>query len=54
MIYYGGYMALVLIIEDDSILAKMYQRAFAVEQIRVDLAFDGEEGLRKAVETVPC
>lgn len=46
-------MALVLIIEDDTILAKMYQRAFQVEQVSVDLAFDGEEGLKKATETKP-
>lgn len=47
-------MALVLIIEDDTILAKMYQRAFGVEQISVDIAFDGEAGLQKAIETKPA
>ena len=46
-------MASVLIIEDDTILAKMYQRAFQVEQIPVELAFDGEEGLQKALTMKP-
>jgi CheY-like chemotaxis protein len=46
-------MASVLIIEDDTILAKMYQRAFQVEQIPVELAFDGEEGLKKALTMKP-
>jgi len=46
-------MASVLIIEDDMILAKMYQKAFGVEQIPAEIAFDGEEGLRKALTTKP-
>ncbi|OGV97354.1 hypothetical protein A2W24_06515 [Microgenomates group bacterium RBG_16_45_19] len=46
-------MASVLIIEDDMILAKMYQRAFGVEQVPVELAFDGEDGLKKAMTLKP-
>lgn len=43
----------MLIIEDDMILAKMYQKAFGVEQVPAELAFDGEEGLQKALTTKP-
>lgn len=38
----------VLIVEDDSILLRMYQRAFTFEGLEIETAIDGVEGLEKA------
>lgn len=40
-------MAKILIVEDDPLMARLYQKAFAFEGYQVDVAYDGEEGLRK-------
>lgn len=46
-------MAKVLIVEDDLLLSKMYQRVFSSEGIEIDIASDGEEGLKKTKEGRP-
>lgn len=43
----------ILIIEDDPILIKIYQKKFASLGYQVFTAYDGEEGLQKAKELVP-
>jgi len=40
----------VLIVEDDLTLSKMYQQKFEIEGYRVLTAFNGETGLRMALE----
>jgi len=40
-------MAKILIVEDDSLMSRMYQKAFSFENYDVDLAGNGEEGLEK-------
>ena len=40
-------MAKVLIVEDDPILSKIYNKKFLLEGFEVDIAHDGEEGLNK-------
>lgn len=40
-------MAKVLIIEDDPLMSRMYQKIFTFEGYDVDLAVNGEEGLEK-------
>lgn len=40
-------MAKVLLVEDDQILAKLYQAKFQKEGIDIQLASDGQEGLEK-------
>ena len=37
----------ILLVEDDQILAKLYQTKFQREDFDIQLAFDGEEGLEK-------
>lgn len=41
-------MAKVLIIEDDPLMSRMYQKIFTFEKYEVEVAGDGEEGLTKA------
>jgi DNA-binding response OmpR family regulator len=41
----------ILLVEDDPILSKMYATKFQLEGFEVSTAFDGEEGLKKALET---
>jgi CheY-like chemotaxis protein len=41
-------MAKVLIIEDDPLMSRMYQKIFTFEKYEVEMAGDGEEGLAKA------
>jgi CheY-like chemotaxis protein len=41
-------MAKVLIVEDDPLMARMYQKIFGFEGYEVSLAADGEEGIQKA------
>ncbi len=38
----------VLLIEDDQLILRMYQKIFSFEKFDVELASDGEEGLEKA------
>ena len=46
-------MAKVLLIEDDSLFVKMYQKKFAHEGIELEAAYDGEEGIEKAKKNKP-
>lgn len=46
-------MAKILIIEDDPLMSRMYQKIFTFEQYEVELAADGEEGLLKAKNVMP-
>lgn len=46
-------MAKVLIIEDDPLMSRMYQKIFSFEQYEVEMANDGEEGLLKAKSSKP-
>ena len=41
-------MSKVLLIEDDSLMVKMYNMKFTHDGFDVDIALDGEEGLQKA------
>ena len=40
-------MAKILIIEDDPLMGRMYEKIFKFEGFEVELAVDGEEGLEK-------
>lgn len=40
-------MAKILIIEDDPLMSRMYQKIFTFENYEVDMAHDGQEGLEK-------
>jgi CheY-like chemotaxis protein len=46
-------MAKVLIIEDDPLMSRMYQKIFNFEKYEVEMAGDGEEGLAKAATVNP-
>lgn len=46
-------MAKILLVEDDQLLVKMYQTKFELEGLDVEVAFDGREGLQKALELHP-
>lgn len=46
-------MAKILIVEDDSLLIRMYQKIFESEGYQVELAINGEEGLDKARVSIP-
>ncbi len=46
-------MAKVLIIEDDPLMSRMYQKIFSFEKYEVEMAGDGEEGLAKAARVNP-
>ena len=46
-------MAKVLIIEDDPLMSRMYQKIFTFQKYEVEVAGDGEEGLAKVVATQP-
>jgi CheY-like chemotaxis protein len=41
-------MAKVLIVEDDQLMSRMYQKIFTFEHYEVELAENGQEGLEKA------
>lgn len=41
-------MIKVLIVEDDPLMSRMYQKIFTFEKYEVELAANGEEGLEKA------
>jgi len=41
-------MAKVLVIEDDPLMSRMYEKIFTFEKYDVEMAHDGEEGLEKA------
>lgn len=46
-------MTKVLIIEDDPLMSRMYQKIFTFEKFEVEMAGDGEEGLTKAQSANP-
>jgi len=46
-------MSQVLVIEDDQLLLRMYQKAFEIEGIKVVTAGDGEQGLAKVKADPP-
>ena len=46
-------MAKILIVEDDPFVQRFYKRLFEVSKFQVDMASDGQEGLRKAREMLP-
>ena len=43
----------VLIVEDDPLISRMYERVFKFEGFEVDMARDGEEGLEKLKRNIP-
>ena len=45
--------ARILIVEDDPLMSRMYQKIFTFESYEVVMAGDGQEGLDKAREVVP-
>jgi CheY-like chemotaxis protein len=46
-------MAKILIVEDDPLMSRMYQKIFTFEGYAVEMAGDGEEGLEKARSSKP-
>lgn len=46
-------MVKVLIVEDDPLISRMYQKIFSFEKFEVEMAADGEEGLDKAQRVKP-
>jgi len=46
-------MSKVLVVEDDPLMARLYQKAFTFEGYDVLVAYDGEEGLRKTKAEKP-
>jgi CheY-like chemotaxis protein len=46
-------MVKVLIVEDDPLMSRMYQKVFSFEKYEVEIAADGEEGLDKAWQVKP-
>lgn len=46
-------MVKVLIVEDDPLMSRMYQKIFKFEKYDVELAADGQEGLEKARSVKP-
>jgi len=46
-------MAKVLIVEDDPLMSRMYQKIFGFEGYEVEMAGDGQEGFEKAKTTKP-
>ena len=46
-------MAKILIVEDDPLMSRMYQKIFTFERYDVVLAADGEEGMTKVKEESP-
>src|SRR3989304_8192551 len=46
-------MAKILIVEDDPLMSRMYQKAFSFEKYEVELAGDGQECLAKVKQVAP-
>lgn len=46
-------MAKILVVEDDPLIARLYQKALTFEGYDVEVARDGEEGLKKTEEIKP-
>jgi len=43
-------MAKILIVEDDPLMSRMYQKIFTFEGYEVEMAGDGEDGLEKTFQ----
>ena len=43
----------ILIVDDDSLISRMYQERFSRDGFEVVLAFDGEDGVEKAKKEKP-
>src|SRR5579885_1620319 len=46
-------MVKILVVEDDPLMSRMYQKIFTFEKYDVEMASDGEEGLDKVRKTNP-
>ena len=46
-------MSKILLVEDDSLFVKMYQKKFAHEGLELEAAYDGEEGIEKIKSEKP-
>ena len=46
-------MAKILVVEDDPLISRMYQKIFAFEGFDVEMAADGEEGWEKVKKVNP-
>ena len=46
-------MSKILLVEDDTLFVKMYQKKFAHEGLELVAAYDGEEGVEKAKSEKP-
>jgi CheY-like chemotaxis protein len=46
-------MPKILIVEDDTLVSRLYQKVFKFENYDVDFAMDGEQGLEKAKTNKP-
>lgn len=46
-------MAKILIVEDDALMLRLYQKAFGFEKYEVEVANNGEEGIEKARKIKP-
>lgn len=46
-------MAKILVVEDDPLMSRMYQKIFTFEGYEVELAGDGEEGIEKTRSLKP-
>jgi DNA-binding response OmpR family regulator len=46
-------MAKILIVEDDPMMSRMYEKAFLAEGFEVEMAHDGQEGVDKAKTVAP-
>jgi CheY-like chemotaxis protein len=46
-------MAKILVVEDDPLMSRMYQKIFTFEGYEVEMAGDGEEGIEKVRSTKP-
>lgn len=46
-------MSKILLVEDDSLFVKMYQKKFSHEGLELEAAFDGEEAIEKIKSTKP-
>jgi CheY-like chemotaxis protein len=46
-------MAKILVVEDDPLISRMYKKIFSFENLEVEMAIDGEEGLEKARTSLP-
>jgi DNA-binding response OmpR family regulator len=44
---------IILIVEDDALISRMYQKILSTDGYKVEVAINGEEGLQKAREIKP-